>query len=68
MLDLPRNVLALFKNGVLTRPIFDFSDIDKLSLGMPSKERGELKLELYVQSYNLVAFKMSKKEKICSCL
>ena len=64
MLDLPRNVLALFKNGVLTRPIFDFSDIDKLSLGMPSKERGELKLELYVQSYNLVAFKMSKEDEL----
>lgn len=64
MLDLPRNVLALFKNGVLTKPIFDFSDIDKLSLGMPSKERGELKLELYVQSYNLVAFKMSKEDEL----
>ncbi len=64
MIELPKRVLELFDNGSLKRPIYDYSDIDKLSLGLSSKERGELKEELYIESFNLVAHQMSKEDKL----
>lgn len=64
MIELPKRVLDLFNNGNLKSPIFDYSDIDKLSLGLSSKERGELKEELYIQSFNLVAHQMSNEDKL----
>lgn len=64
MIELPKRVLELFDNGSLKRPIYDYSDIDKLSLGLSSKERGELKEELYIESFNLVAHQMSKDDKL----
>ena len=64
MIELPKRVLELFDNGSLKSPIFDYSDIDKLSLGLSSKERGELKEELYIESFNLVAHQMSKEDKV----
>lgn len=64
MIELPKRVLELFDDGSLKRPIYDYSDIDKLSLGLSSKERGELKEELYIESFNLVAHQMSKDDKL----
>lgn len=64
MIELPKRVLELFDNGSLKRPIYDYSDIDKLSLGLSSKERGELKEELYIESFNLVAHQMGKDDKL----
>lgn len=64
MIELPKRVLDLFSNGSLKSPIFDYSDIDRLSLGLSSKERGELKEELYIQSFNLVAHQMSNEDKL----
>lgn len=64
MIELPKRVLDLFSNGSLKSPIFDYSDIDKLSLGLSSKERGELKEELYIQSFNLVTHQMSNEDKL----
>lgn len=64
MIELPKRVLELFDNDSLKRPIYDYSDIDKLSLGLSSKERGELKEELYIESFNLVAHQMSKDDKL----
>lgn len=63
IIELPKRVLAMFDGETLKTPIFDYGDIDKLSLGLSSGERGKLKEELYIQSFDLVAHQMSKEDK-----